>query len=96
MSIDIKELKHGQIICGSPKDNIQISTGLEVKLAEQLYECVKELQWLIDKENQRLKYQICGTDIDPPDYLDHETVYNSFKLLGESGFLCNNEQEGEQ
>lgn len=75
---------------------MQISTGLELKLAEQLYECVKELPWLIDKENQRLKSQIRCTDINPPDYLDHETVYNSFKLLGESGFLCSNEQEGEQ
>jgi len=51
------------------------------QLKNQLETTTQELNSLIDKENDRLKNTISPHDPDEPDYLDHQTVSESFKLL---------------
>lgn len=51
------------------------------ELEVQLLKTTEELRFMIDKENKRLEDGICCTDLDPPDYLDYETVHEAMKLL---------------
>lgn len=50
-------------------------------LERMLLEASNELALLIDKENERLKSNISSTDLDPPEYLDYQTVHEAMKLL---------------
>lgn len=39
-----------------------------------------ELKGYIDKENERLKLKISSSDLDPPDYYDHQTCQELMDL----------------
>lgn len=60
-----------------------MKTKNELLLIDMLKDTANGLCYLIDIENARLKSRICSTDLQPPDYLDHQTVYEAFKLIKE-------------
>ena len=58
--------------------------GQRIKALERmLIEVVSELTTMIDRENERLHANISCTDLDPPDYLDHETAHRAMALLND-------------
>ena len=50
------------------------------ELENKLIETASELACMIDMENARLEQNISGTDLDDPDYFDHQTVHEAMKL----------------
>ena len=50
-------------------------------LERMLLVVTDELNAMIKSENKRLKSTIRGTDLDEPDYVDHQTVHEAMKLL---------------
>lgn len=60
--------------------NEQPDGGFE-KIIDMLKDTANELCQMIDTENARLKSRICSTDLDEPSYIDHQTVYEAFKLI---------------
>ena len=48
--------------------------------SELLKSAAKELAFYIDAENARLKKEIQCTDLDPPDYHDHQTCAELYEL----------------
>lgn len=50
------------------------------ELEQKLIETAQELSCMIDMENTRLELGISGSDLDPPDYYDHQTVHEAMKL----------------
>ena len=50
------------------------------KLRDKLIETAQELGCMIDMENARLEQNITSTDLDDPDYFDHQTVHEAMKL----------------
>ena len=49
-------------------------------LEQKLIETAGELKLMIDRENERLKSRICSTDLDPPEYIDYQTVHEAMEL----------------
>ena len=49
-------------------------------LRRKLIEVANELKFMIDRENERLEGQISCTDLDDPDYFDHQTVVEAMEL----------------
>ena len=45
-----------------------------------LTSAARELKGYIDRENERLKAGISSSDLDPPDYHDHQTCYELIEL----------------
>jgi hypothetical protein len=55
--------------------------AVRIKMLEQkLVEVANELCFMINKENERIKSGISSTDLDGPDYLDHQTVHEAMVL----------------
>jgi len=54
------------------------------KLERKLEDITAELEYMIIKENDRLKSQITSTDLQPPDYIDFQTVAEAMELLNET------------
>ena len=50
------------------------------ELENKLIETAQELCRMIDMENARLKQSASSTDLDDPDYFDHQTVHEAMKL----------------
>ena len=46
----------------------------------KLIEAAQELLCMIDMENARLEQNIASTDLDAPDYFDHQTVHEAMTL----------------
>ena len=53
------------------------------KQVELLLSAAKELKSYIDAENNRLKKNISSTDLDDPDYHDHQTCAELYELAME-------------
>lgn len=53
------------------------------KLENKLIETAEELGCMIDMENARLEQNITNTDLDEPDYFDHQTVHEAMMLVKE-------------
>lgn len=54
------------------------------KLKSKLEGIAAELEYMIIRENDRLKSQITSTDPQPPDYIDFQTVAKAMKLINET------------
>ena len=54
------------------------------KLERKLEDIVSELEHMIIKENDRLKAQISATDMQPPDYIDFQTICEALELLSDT------------
>ena len=50
------------------------------QLENKLIETAQELGCMIDMENARLEQNINSTDLDDPDYFDHQTVHEAMML----------------
>ena len=50
------------------------------QLENKLIETAQELGCMIDMENARLEQNITSTDLDDPDYFDHQTVHEAMML----------------
>lgn len=58
--------------------------GQRIKALERmLAEVCGELSALIGKENARLKRGISSSDLQPPEYLDYQTVHDAMNLINE-------------
>jgi len=50
------------------------------QLKNALIETASELECMIDMENARLEKEISSSDLDDPDYFDHETVHKAMRI----------------
>tara|TARA_R110002126_G_scaffold118812_2_gene259398 strand:+ start:817 stop:1041 length:225 start_codon:yes stop_codon:yes gene_type:complete len=65
-------------------DNSAVIAALNVRIAKlerALIITNIELSKTIDEVNNDLKFKICSSDLDDPDYWDHETCHNNSLLL---------------
>lgn len=67
--------------CKEAEDKLQIRIQ---KLERKLEDIASELEYMIIKENDRLKAQISATDMQPPDYIDFQTVFEAMELLSDT------------
>lgn len=50
------------------------------QLKQALIETASELGCMINMENERLEQGISSSDLDDPDYFDHETVHKAMRI----------------
>lgn len=64
--------------CKKIEDKLRIRIQ---KLERRLEDTASELEHMIRRENDRLKTKISAADMQPPDYIDFQTVYEAMELL---------------
>jgi hypothetical protein len=90
--VSIKEIIDTAMKCQQKVDVFNAGDKIQINnlksrinnLESKLIETAQELGCMIDMENARIELEITSTDLDCPDYFDHQTVYEAMKLAKET------------